>query len=349
MPDSPPRRERHRAGGNRPTAHADRPGGPSGTRGLLPSPREDAQGEGSGGRTARPGVNRGGAGRPARRAVQCADPRGPRWQPDKRPIRGQCRRAVTAPGGPGTARGDRRKGVGHANKHPPAFRRSSRLRRSCRYPLVVMMDGAHRLPELRPLPPARAVRLAAGRGNPSPATEAGASDGKRGRRLDRWEGVRAVTQRHNLQPEGHTRAEEARDEREQGTTDGRHDAESVRKEGSIQSGQLDVGHPGDQLECSVPILGRDTRARISGPAHATILARARMDFDPRRLRSPTCTWAGQRTGKRRGGGLQARVFWVRGLSGGTGGRQGSLPLPFQPVKVTRDQSGCPRGDQMPYE
>ena len=109
-------------------------------RGVFLSPREDAHGEGSGGRTARPGVNRDGAGRPARRAVQYADPRGPRWQPDKRPMCGQCRGAVIAPGGPGTARGGRRKGGGHANMHPPAFRRSSRLRRSCRYPLVVRME-----------------------------------------------------------------------------------------------------------------------------------------------------------------------------------------------------------------
>jgi len=140
-------------------------------------------------------------------------------------------------------------------------------------------------------------------------------------------------QRHHRQPEGHARADGDRDEREPGTTEGRHDAEASRNEGSIRSGQRAAVPPGEQLACAVPILGGTLVPASAAP----------------RMRSPICAWAGQRTGKRRGGGSRARCVSGPWVVGGTGGRQGSVPLPFQLVKVTRDQSGCPRGGQMPYE
>ena len=56
-----------------------------------------------------------------------------------------------------------------------------------------------------------------------------------------------MPKRHDLHLEGHARAEEARDEREQDTDDGRHDGDPLADEGIIRGGQLDADRRKDQL------------------------------------------------------------------------------------------------------
>ena len=159
-------------------------------------------------------------------------------------------------------------------------------------------DGAHRLPDLRPLPPARAVRLAAGRGNPSPATEADASDGKRGRRLDRWERGSWCSATIANQKDTHER-----------TGIGTNVSRARPRAGMMRRPRATRGasEAGSVRQC-LQASSWHAQFQFSGGPLVPASAAPRM-------RSPICAWAGQRTGKRRGGGSRARCVsgpWVVG-------------------------------------